>query len=247
MASPQVENGFLRLSNELAEALMKVPLNGSQWRIVMAVARECYGRNGGRKMSRLSLAQISQMTGLNPRGVRREVKELLRVNVLLREGGKGELCSHGLQTNYEAWMFGQGTQGQLSLGSTLPRVNSPGEHRASSPYEHRVSSPGHKKKEEKKKESFAFTGKHLRLTSTHLQAFKDAFPNLDIKAAIQKADAWCVANPDRGPRKRHARFVNAWLGRERPSNGTGSKEGSLTQEELHRLTEGKRERQSATA
>lgn len=86
------------------------------------------------------------------------------------------------------------------------------------------------KRIEKRAESFAFAGKYLRLTGPQLQAFRDAFPGLDVEATIRKADAWCVANPERAPRTRHARFVNSWLSRERPAangNNPASKQPPL--------------------
>lgn len=73
-----------------------------------------------------------------------------------------------------------------------------------------------------------------------MEVFQGAYPSLDVMAAIKKADAWCVANQGRAPRKRHARFVNSWLARERPINGSRPAVPTLTQEELYRLKEEKR-------
>lgn len=103
MASPQLEGGFLRLSNELAEALMRAPLNGSQLRITLAVLRECFGKNGGRKMAPLSLRKIAAATSLHLRSTRREINNLLRVGVLIRSGKANPL--YGIGKDYEKWNF----------------------------------------------------------------------------------------------------------------------------------------------
>jgi len=92
------------------------------------------------------------------------------------------------------------------------------------------AAPYREKRIEKRAESFVFAGKYLRLTGPQLQAFREGFPSLDVEATIRKADAWCVANPERAPRKRHARFVNSWLSRERPAangNNPASKQPPL--------------------
>jgi phage replication O-like protein O len=102
MARPDIDNGFLRLANELAEALMRTNLNGAQFRIIRAVERECYGRNGGRKTARLSTTKLAQMTGLSLRSVEREVPELIRRHVLFREGGH-----LGIQKDYDRWNAGR--------------------------------------------------------------------------------------------------------------------------------------------
>ena len=46
-ASPQCENGYTRLANEIIEALMKSNLSAYQSRILWAVWRETYGSRGG--------------------------------------------------------------------------------------------------------------------------------------------------------------------------------------------------------
>jgi len=43
MASPQRENGYTGVANEILEALARVQMSGHEWRIVMALFRETYG------------------------------------------------------------------------------------------------------------------------------------------------------------------------------------------------------------
>jgi len=224
VASPQLENGYLRLSNELAEALARTPLSGSQFRVMLTVAREAYGRNGGRKLAPLSLPEIAKRTRLELRGVRREVKELLRANVLFRQGEPGERCSYGLQKNYDAWAFGEVAQGQLSPGTTLPGGNSPSEPRDGSPWEPRDNAPCHKKKTEERKKAaqgekhpspLVFAGRHLKVTEAQDRMLADAFPWVDRQAEYAKMDAWLEVNPAKRP-KNQGRFAYNWVSKVPP-------------------------------
>lgn len=147
MASPQLENGFLRLSNELAEALARTPLSGSELRIILTISRECYGRNGGRKVAPLSYGRIAAATGLALRTVQREVGGLLKDHVLVREANRRG-NTYGLQKNYELWLTGG--VGQLTDDQLTDAQGTEGES-VNQPTKLSVNRPTHKKKEEKEK------------------------------------------------------------------------------------------------
>ena len=104
MANPQIENGFLRLSNELAEAIARSPMNGAQHRIVMVVLRECFGKKGRRKVAPLSLAKMANRTRLHARNVQREVNRLLKAGLLTRQPNGGRNL-YGIQKDYERWQL----------------------------------------------------------------------------------------------------------------------------------------------
>jgi len=151
MASPQLGNGFSRIANELLEAIMSYPFGGSQLRILLAVGRECYGRNGGRKLAPLSYGQIATATGLNLRTVQREVTRLLEGDVLVRQS-RGVDRLYGLQKNYDRWKvreIGHSADGQSADGDLTV------EESVNQPTEESVNQPTHKKKEEIKKISRA--------------------------------------------------------------------------------------------
>jgi phage replication O-like protein O len=155
VASPQLENGFLRLSNELAEALMRAPLNGSQCRIMLAVVREAYGRNGGKKAAPLSLRRIAAMTNIDLRRVRRETTSLLKASLIFRQQESDSRTLYGVSKDYERWRIdkrrprGGGESahgGQLALGASPPTgegVNPPPKEGA--------NLPTHRRKECKEK------------------------------------------------------------------------------------------------
>lgn len=80
MNGPQLENGFTRIANEILERISTVPLNGTQFRILMVIWRYTYGFN--RKEHELSQAFIAEASGLSERQVRRELKRLVEMKII---------------------------------------------------------------------------------------------------------------------------------------------------------------------
>jgi phage replication O-like protein O len=144
MASPQLENGYLRLSNELAEAFARTPLSGSEFRIVLVVYRECYGRNGGQKLAPLTLWRLAKLTSLNLRTVQRETRRLMAAGILVGQNGVGQDCLYGPGKDYEAWDLAKLKPLQVNAPAEVnspPEVNRPGLPAVSSPGLPEVNSP----------------------------------------------------------------------------------------------------------
>lgn len=149
MACPQLANGFLRLSNELAEAFARTPLNGSQLRILFIIVRECYGRDGGRKMAPLTMRQIASATGLNYRTVRRETAWLQASRILAKQEGRGVATLFGVNKDWESWDVRESSargEGLRTQGGRFTPSNG-----VNKPFKHRVNVPPYEKKGEEKK------------------------------------------------------------------------------------------------
>jgi phage replication O-like protein O len=100
MTSPQLEDGYLRIANELYDAILKYPFSKREILIVLAVIRKTYGY--GKKHDDISLSQLSEMTGLDKAHVSRTLSELSLKKVLLKQQGKyGQLI--GISKNYKNW------------------------------------------------------------------------------------------------------------------------------------------------
>jgi len=82
MASPQRENGYTAIANEIMEALAKYRIPGECYQVLNCVLRSTYGWN--RKEAELSNNQLSEMTGLKRQNVIRAVKWLESKMILLR-------------------------------------------------------------------------------------------------------------------------------------------------------------------
>jgi phage replication O-like protein O len=94
--SPQCENGFTRLANEIIEALMRTNLSAYQSRILWAIWRETYGHQ--KKQDWISNSQLAEMTGIKKGHVSRTIKELLTRNIVTKSGNKIGFCK-----DYTQW------------------------------------------------------------------------------------------------------------------------------------------------
>ncbi len=80
MASPQCEDGFTRIANELLEAILAYRIPGQELRVALAVIRKTYGY--GKKQDQISFGQLSQATGIPRVRIIEHVKSLVSKNVL---------------------------------------------------------------------------------------------------------------------------------------------------------------------
>jgi len=106
LANPQLEGGYTRIANEILDELVKVTLNGTQWRIIAVVWRYTYGFS--RKTHELSETFILKALDLNRsqlRQVKRELKSLIEYNILTvtREATFSSARLLAFQKDYEKW------------------------------------------------------------------------------------------------------------------------------------------------
>ena len=102
MKTPQLENGYLRIANELYEEILLYPFTKRELLIVLAVIRKTYGY--GKKKDDISLSQFAEMTQLDPAHISRSIKELCRKMVLLKQQGK-HAQTFELNKNYKKWLL----------------------------------------------------------------------------------------------------------------------------------------------
>ncbi len=98
MASPQTDNGFLRIANELADAFGRYRLRGNAWLILWQILRYSYGYN--KAEADISRRHLATRTGLSPRHVERELQHLLQSNIIVAVSpGKFRF-----NKNYDQWL-----------------------------------------------------------------------------------------------------------------------------------------------
>lgn len=86
MASPQKENGFTPIANELMEALCRTRIPGETRQVLDTILRKTYGWN--KKQDAISLSQFTQATGLSKVHTRQAIVKLISMNIIT-EKGKG--------------------------------------------------------------------------------------------------------------------------------------------------------------
>ncbi|MCF8039879.1 MAG: replication protein [Desulfohalobiaceae bacterium] len=108
MASPQLENGYLKISNELAEAFCRsMPNQASQCQVLWAIIRKTYGWQ--KKEDSISISQIEELTQLSRRSViyaiqNLEAKKMIHVQRARGRGNVNKPNKISLQKNYSRWV-----------------------------------------------------------------------------------------------------------------------------------------------
>jgi hypothetical protein len=65
-------------------------------------------------------------------------------------------------------------------------------------------------------------GRWLGVTEEQLEAWKHAYPGIDVQVQLKLAAAWIVSNPNLAPRSNYARFINTWLSRQQHQVATNA-------------------------
>lgn len=98
MASPQKENGYTSIANELLEAFARVPSLGSEAaQVLFLVLRRSYGFQ--KKDAEMSIAFIAKGTGMKRTNVVRATKRLVSKRILSH---KDSVIT--LNKNYDTWL-----------------------------------------------------------------------------------------------------------------------------------------------
>lgn len=79
-----LDDGYIRIANELYEALIGADLTRNQAKVAHSVARKTYGFNKSR--DRISDSQLGELTGLPRQKVNKAKNELITMGVLVMQG-----------------------------------------------------------------------------------------------------------------------------------------------------------------
>lgn len=106
MANVQLENGYTKIANEILEALAKMPLNGTQRRIIDVIIRFTYGFK--RKEHYFSINFLINAMSLKRtqyKQICRELKSLIDMNILIEQSEPTKNNSRRLSfnKNFDLW------------------------------------------------------------------------------------------------------------------------------------------------
>jgi len=99
-ASPQVEDGFTRIANEIMEALARIRIPGEARQPLDCILRKTYGFC--QKDDDIPLSQFVLATGLSKVAVCKALKKLLSLNLITKKGN-GFITRYRFQKNYLKW------------------------------------------------------------------------------------------------------------------------------------------------
>jgi phage replication O-like protein O len=105
--SPQLENGYTRIANELLEAMAKAFPGKAEGQVLFAILRKTFGWR--KKEDDISISQIVGMTGLSRRMAiysiqNLEAKRMISVKRKRGAGVKNQVNTISFQENYDIWV-----------------------------------------------------------------------------------------------------------------------------------------------
>tara|TARA_R100001530_G_scaffold903_2_gene1574 strand:- start:3572 stop:4435 length:864 start_codon:yes stop_codon:yes gene_type:complete len=118
MASPQKENGYTAIANELLEKIIATGLNGTELAIMLLVLRKTYGYH--KKQDEISLSQFTKAIPVSKMAICSSLKTLQLVKILiLVKKGNSLKCSNlwAFNKNYDEW--------QLVKKTKLVKISTP--------------------------------------------------------------------------------------------------------------------------
>jgi phage replication O-like protein O len=189
MATPQCEDGYTRIANELLEALCRVPLGNSEAQVFFCIMRKTYGWS--KKQDNISIDQISEATGVSRRMViyclqNLESKKMVTVQRRRGKGLKSKVNTVSIQKNHSIWVV-QGKSEQYKKTLEMQRVRY--SKSSGSVVQGKISSA--RKGDlvvqgEKKKGQFLAPTKETRSTKERTKEMKEKIP----KEMLEICRAW---------------------------------------------------------
>ncbi len=98
--SPQKENGYTPIANEIMDALARIRIPGEARQLLDVILRKTYGWN--KCEDAISLSQFVEFTGIKKPNVCRNLNKLLGMNIIIKKDN--DWCvTYGLQKIYSKW------------------------------------------------------------------------------------------------------------------------------------------------
>ena len=108
MASPQVENGHIKIASEIFDAFCRIRIPGEAMQILNCILRKTYGWH--KKQDSISLSQFVEMTGINKQCVIRALNKLTDMNLIVIEKDTPPVpkkitltSTYRFNKDYESW------------------------------------------------------------------------------------------------------------------------------------------------
>ncbi|MFH2058396.1 MAG: replication protein [Pseudomonadota bacterium] len=100
MSSPQLENGYTKIANEIMEALSKYRIPGEQMQCLLFLLRKTYGYN--KLCDRISNSQYVVGTGINKRNVKRALDGLIEKRIVVKKDNE-YIPTYQFNKDYRLW------------------------------------------------------------------------------------------------------------------------------------------------
>lgn len=102
MANPQLEDGYIRIANEIWQALRKIRIPGEAMQILMVILEETYGWN--RKEAMIQNKTFVEKTGISKQHVNRAISKLTELNLVkVAQKGYSIAPTYCFNKDYATW------------------------------------------------------------------------------------------------------------------------------------------------
>jgi phage replication O-like protein O len=100
--TPQLDNGYLRIANEIVDKLCSYRLSGEEWMVLLTILRKTYGYQ--KKEDVISLSQFFKATGLAKPSICRAINKLVKKRVINKKatGNSYSYCFNKIFTTWES-------------------------------------------------------------------------------------------------------------------------------------------------
>ncbi|CAI6024407.1 hypothetical protein PAECIP112173_00383 [Paenibacillus sp. JJ-100] len=220
MVSPQTENGYTRLANEILEHVARQRFNGIQRSIIDTVWRYTYGFQ--RKSHYLATTFIAVAIEADLKGVKVEMQRLIdwKVIQVVKEGHGARPRKIAFNKNYDEWIVGENPPPKIKKvtggeSSTAVVESSPPVIGESSP-------PKKERKKVLKKEDIDMKipeGKQayadtVFLTPDQYEKLCTDFGTTKVNDTIEALDEWQTNKKPSQHKKDHNKTLRVWIKRD---------------------------------
>ena len=126
MASPQLEDGYVRIANELYQAVYKANLSGSEFRVLLFIIRQTYGFNKTER--RLAISYIANGSEIPEKTVRRCINSLIEKNIIAAKSEyQNEAKILRINKRYNQWRLLKNEYSKMTTQKRVVRLPKNGE------------------------------------------------------------------------------------------------------------------------
>lgn len=102
MASPQKENGYTPIANEILEELVKIDLLGAELRVLLFIIRKTYGYR--KKQDRISFTQFEKGTRISRQTINKTIKNLMAKGLIVKICLPGGNIGYSFIKDHDNWV-----------------------------------------------------------------------------------------------------------------------------------------------
>ena len=107
MANPQLEDGHLRIANDIWDALCRIRIPGEVRQVIDTVLRKTWGFR--KKQDWISLSQFHEATGIHKPNISRALTQAIAMNIILKkentllDNEKAQPVTYSFNKDYDTW------------------------------------------------------------------------------------------------------------------------------------------------